>query len=78
MKPHALSDQVVGLSTLERSSLMKSTGWLLVHEAAEYLAMHPATVREKMRRRELRAVKAGKVWRTTQIWCDEYLMRGAA
>lgn len=59
---------------------MDSTRWLLVTEAAEYLRMDPDTVRQLMRRGELRAVKnpGRKTWRTTTAWCDAYLMGEAA
>lgn len=56
---------------------MKST-WLSAKEAAEYLRMHPDTVRTLMRRGDLHAVKQGKMWRTTKRWCDDYIMEGAA
>ncbi|PCC83108.1 hypothetical protein COM45_04755 [Corynebacterium accolens] len=56
---------------------MKST-WLSAKEAAEYLRMHPDTVRMLMRRGDLHAVKQGKMWRTQPAWCDDYIMEGAA
>lgn len=52
------------------------THWLLVPEAAEYLGMHPDTLRELFRRGDIRGVKVGKTWRTKIDWCDEYLMQG--
>lgn len=57
---------------------MNHTRWLLVKEAADYLRMNPDTVREKMRRKEIKAVKNGKLWRTTDAWCDEFLKGNAA
>lgn len=52
--------------------------WLLVNQAATYLAMHPDTVRALLRRGDLKGVKTGGTWRTRADWCDTYLMRGTA
>lgn len=59
---------------------MNSTPWLLTREAADYMRMDPDTVRNLMRRGDLKAIKqdGGKTWRTRQDWCDAYLMEGAA
>ena len=57
---------------------MNDTSWLLVCSAAEYLQMHPDTVRELYRRGDIKAVKRGKSWRTKREWLDEYLVGDAA
>jgi len=59
---------------------MNSTPWLLTREAADYMRMDPDTVRNLMRRGDLKAIKqdGGKTWRTRTEWCDAYLMEGAA
>lgn len=59
---------------------MNDTRWLLTKEAANYLGMHPDTLREKYRRGEIRAEKPkdAKPWRTQKAWLDDYLMGAAA
>lgn len=52
--------------------------WLLTEKAAEYLQMHPDTVRVLLRRGDLKGVKTGRTWRTRTDWCDAYLMKGTA
>lgn len=52
--------------------------WLLTEQAAEYLHMHPDTVRGLLRRGDLKGVKTGGTWRTRTDWCDTYLMKGTA
>lgn len=47
--------------------------WITTDQAAEYLQLAPPTVRKLIRRRELRAVRIGKTYRTTKQWCDEYM-----
>ena len=51
--------------------------WLLVPEAAEYMAMSEEQIRRLLLRGELRGVKVGKHWRTKTSWCDQHLMQGA-
>ena len=59
---------------------MNSTPWLLTREAADYMRMDPDTVRNLMRRGDLKAIKqdGGKTWRTRTEWSEAYLMDGAA
>lgn len=59
---------------------MDSTRWLLTKEAANYLGMHPDTLREKYRSGEIHAEKreGTKPWRTKKEWLDAYLMGGHA
>lgn len=52
--------------------------WLTTAEAAETIRCSEDMVRELMRRGDLKAVKPAGRWRTTQQWCDEYVMQGAA
>lgn len=57
---------------------MTHTTWLLVKDAAEYLKVHPDTLRDLFRRGEIKAVKVGNTWRTRIQWLDDYLLGGAA
>lgn len=52
--------------------------WLFTKEAAEYLDMHPDTLRTLYRRGEIEAIKAGKPWRTKREWLDAYLLNASA
>lgn len=56
---------------------MKST-WLSAKDTAEYLHMHPDTVRDLMRQGELQAIKKSRYWYTQAEWCDAYVMENAA
>lgn len=60
------------------AAMTTETPWLLVNQAANYLAMHPDTVRTLLRRGDLKGVKTGGTWRTRTDWCDTYLMKGTA
>lgn len=52
--------------------------WMLTKEAADYLGMHPDTLRTLFRRGDIRAEKPGKPWRTKREWLDAYLLGDAA
>lgn len=53
------------------------TRWLLIPEAAAHLDMHPDTLRELLRRGDIRGVKVGQKWRTKTEWLDDYMFQGA-
>lgn len=54
------------------------SAWMLTTQAADYLEMHPDTLRTLYRRGEIKAIKAGKPWRTKQEWLDAYLLNASA
>ena len=51
------------------------SAWMLTAQAAEYLGVHPDTLRTLYRRGE---IKAGKAWRTKLEWLDAYLLNASA
>jgi len=53
-----------------------SERYLRVSEAAEYLQMHPESLRRKARRREVPAVKLGIEWRFKAAALDAWLEAG--
>lgn len=61
-----------------KGTTMTNNTWLLAKDAAEYLQIHPDTLRDLFRRREIKAVKIGNTWRTRTQWLDEFLLGGAA
>lgn len=49
-------------------------GYLATSQAAEYLNLHPETVRRKAKAGEIRGVQTpGGYWRFKVEWLDEYL-----
>jgi excisionase family DNA binding protein len=47
-----------------------------IQEAAEYLGLHPETLRDKARTRALPAAKLGRRWRFRKVELDDWLARG--
>ncbi len=47
-----------------------------VRDAAQYLGLHPVTVREKAKAGVLRSLRAGNRYRFTRADLDAYLQRG--
>lgn len=47
-----------------------------ISEAAEYLGLHPETLRDKARAGALPAAKLGRRWRFRKADLDEWLSRG--
>lgn len=47
-----------------------------IREAAEYLGLHPETLRDKARTRALPAAKLGRRWRFRKVELDDWLARG--
>lgn len=48
-------------------------GLITTSQAAEWLQISEYTVRDLMKRRELRAVKVGRGWRTRMAWLEEFV-----
>lgn len=51
---------------------------LTTREAAEYTKISEYTLRERFKEGAIKARRAGNQWRTTEQWCDDYLLAGAA
>lgn len=47
-----------------------------ITEAADYLGLHPETLRNKARARELPTAKVGRRWRFRKVDLDDWLARG--
>ena len=45
-------------------------------EAADYLGVHPETLRDKARSRTVPAAKLGRRWRFRKVDLDDWLARG--
>lgn len=54
------------------------TRLLTTKQASEYTQISEYTLREYFKRGEIKTVRAGSQWRTTQEWLDDYLEQGAA
>jgi excisionase family DNA binding protein len=60
--------------TTARDESPTRPGWWTVKETAGYLKEHEVTVRNRIRRGQLRAAKLGRVWRVRgPQWPDEML-----
>ena len=51
---------------------------LTTRQASEYTQISEYTLREYFKRGEIKTVRAGSQWRTTQEWLDDYLGQGVA
>lgn len=49
------------------------TRLLTTKQASEYTQISEYTLREYFKRGEIKTVRAGNHWRTTEQWLDEYL-----
>lgn len=58
------------------SKLVNPT-WFTAEEAAEAMMVHKDTVRTLLRRGDLKGIKVGNRWRTTEQWVNEFLLGGA-
>ena len=54
----------------------QQTRLLTADEAAEYLGLHPETVRKMARQQRLPRVKVGRFWRFRPIDLDDWASRG--
>lgn len=52
---------------------MINTPMLTIHDVAEKLNVDERTIRELIRKNELRAIKVGKEWRVTEDDLDAYV-----
>ena len=49
---------------------------MTTEEAAEYLGIHPETLRDKVRARIVPAAKVARQWRFRKVDLDDWLARG--
>ena len=61
------------LSSASSLPLEPPAKWLRPRDAAEYCAVSIETIRRAARAGRLRAVKVGRVLRTTRAWLDEWM-----
>jgi excisionase family DNA binding protein len=50
-----------------------SSMMLTIHDVAKHLNVDERTIRELIRKNELRAIKVGKEWRVTEEDLDDYV-----
>lgn len=56
---------------------MRKIIWLNIRQTAQYLNVHPETVRRMVRSNKIRATKFDKDWRVDSKFLDDFVSRNA-